>query len=90
MAAAGGLPRGAVVAAAVGVVAGLADSALGAVLQRKGTCATCGRVVEEAVCCGAPRACPAGLAFLDNDAVNLVNGVVGALIAWALARGSLA
>ncbi|MBL9085940.1 MAG: ComEC/Rec2 family competence protein [Planctomycetia bacterium] len=92
MAAAGGLPRGAVVAAAAGgVVAGLADSALGAVLQRKGTCATCGRVVEEAVCCGAPPARLRGrLAFLDNDAVNLVNGVVGALVAFALARGSLA
>jgi uncharacterized membrane protein len=73
------------------VVAGFADSALGAVLQRKGTCATCGRVVEDAVCCGAPPArLPGRLAFLDNDAVNLVNGVVGALIAWALARGSLA
>jgi len=91
MAAAGGLAAGAVVPAAVGgVVAGAVDSALGALLQRKGTCVACGRLVEAATCCGAPPRRLAGrLAFLDNDAVNLVNGVVGALVAWAWVAGSV-
>jgi uncharacterized membrane protein len=89
MALAGGLaPRALVPATVGGVVAGYVDSALGALLQRKGTCATCGRVVEAATCCGAPPRRLAGrLAALDNDGVNLVNGVVGALVAWGLVAG---
>lgn len=72
--------------AAAGIAAGLADSALGAALQRKGRCASCGRIVEDRVHCGAtPVLEPGRLAWLDNDAVNLANGVVGASLAvwWA-------
>lgn len=73
-------------AAAAGVVAAWLDSALGAALQRKGRCATCGRLAEGATCCGAaPVALPRRLARLDNDAVNLVTGVAGAVLAWGLA-----
>ena len=65
-----------------GVAAGVADSALGAALQRKGRCLVCNTVVETTVHCGAaPTPLPRRLGWLDNDAVNLVNGVVGAALA---------
>ncbi len=68
--------------AAAGVAAGLADSALGAWLQRKGTCGVCAAVVESTVHCNEkPTPLARRLSWLDNDGVNLVNGLVGAALA---------
>ncbi len=79
-----GATRAVLVLAGAGFVAGLADSALGAALQRKGRCAACGAIVESAAHCGAaPAGLPRRLGWLDNDVVNLANGLVGAALAVA-------
>ena len=67
-----------------GFNAGVLDSVLGATLQRKGTCTVCGRTVESRTHCDAPVPTQGTrFAFLDNDAVNLANGVAGAVLgAW--------
>ena len=73
--------------AAAGFLGGLFDSVLGACLQRKGTCAVCGATAESREHCGvAVTLAPRRLAALDNDAVNLANGVFAALVAAALAQ----
>jgi beta-lactamase superfamily II metal-dependent hydrolase/uncharacterized membrane protein len=82
--AAPGAARTVLVLSAAGFAAGLADSALGAALQRKGRCAACGALVETATHCGvAPVRLPRRLGWLDNDVVNLANGLVGAAFAVA-------
>jgi uncharacterized protein (TIGR00297 family) len=73
--------------AASGFAAGLFDSALGATLQRKGRCGVCHETTEAATHCGAvPARLPGRLPFLDNDAVNLANGFLGAALAALLVR----
>jgi uncharacterized membrane protein len=55
-------------------------------LQRKGRCRTCGRSTEAGTCCGAaPEAFRGRARWLDNDVVNLASGLVGAVLALALA-----
>ena len=72
-----------------GVVGMLADSLLGATAQGHFECASCGRRYERAtVVCHEPVRRIGGLAWLDNDGVNLVTTLVGALA--ALAWGSWA
>ena len=70
-----------------GVAGLLADSVLGAALQRGRRCPACGARTEEgeerACACAAPLL-PRGLALLDNDGVNLAATVVGAAAACAL------
>ena len=80
----GGAARAVLVLAAAGFAASLADSALGAALQRKGRCGGCGAIVESASHCDvAPARLPRRLGWLDNDVVNLANGLVGAALAVA-------
>jgi competence protein ComEC len=75
------------VVAAAGFVGGLADSVLGAALQRAGRCEGCGERVETAAHCGRPvPTAPGRLRLLDNDAVNLVNGAVAAVLAAVAVR----
>lgn len=68
--------------AAAGFAAGLADSALGAAVQRKGACSVCGAATEAALHCGVAPTLRAGrLRWLDNDLVNVANACVGAAAA---------
>jgi competence protein ComEC len=82
---AGGLAgdvRAAAATACAGVAAGLVDSLLGATVQRRGVCPSCGEPTEAGEHCGVP--VPPGLgrlAWLDNDLVNLVAGFAGAGLA---------
>ena len=63
-----------------GVVGSTADSLLGATLQARRWCERCGaRTEREVHRCGAPTRADGGLAWLDNDAVNLVSALLGAL-----------
>jgi uncharacterized protein (TIGR00297 family) len=76
----------AVLAAAVGGVAGaLADSLIGAVLQERRYCARCDLATEQRLHdCGATTSLAGGVAWLDNDLVNLCATLVGATVAATL------
>lgn len=76
-----------IVLAAVGggVFGSLADSLIGATLQRKGVCVVCGASTENASHCDKPTQTRSGYSFVDNNVVNLAATVVGALVALAVA-----
>lgn len=70
-----------------GVAGALADSLLGATIQSRRWCDTCARETERTVHdCGTPTHNRRGLAWLDNDLVNFLSNVAGALVAAALSR----
>ncbi|MHC5012550.1 MAG: DUF92 domain-containing protein, partial [Planctomycetota bacterium] len=71
-------------AAAAGLAAAVLDSVLGATLQYRGRDPTTGEVTESTTVDGAPTAHVAGVRWLDNDGVNLVSGLAGALVAAGL------
>ena len=97
LAAAAGWPGSAAVAAVIGGFAGsMADSVLGATMQARRRCDRCESWTEQTMHeCGSATRHAAGLAWLDNDAVNLLSGMIGGGIALGLglawiARGSTA
>ena len=69
---------------AAGVLAALADSALGSALQAKYRCPGCGLLTEKPEHCGLPGTVERGFVWVTNDAVNLCNNLVGAGAAAAL------
>ena len=75
-----GLP--AVCAAIAGGIGGsLLDSILGATVQAKRWCASCDTATERAVhTCGTATTPTGGIHWLDNDAVNALSSLSGALI----------
>ena len=78
---------GAMLAAAAGIFGMLSDSLLGSTLQGRYTCPVCKAVSEQPGTCHAPRARSRGLAWLDNDVVNLAGSAAGAVVAglgWRL------
>ena len=81
-----GFPRSAAAAAVGGGIAGaVADSVLGATVQARRWCDRCHSATERAVHdCGTPTRPAGGLAWLDNDAVNVLCTLVGALVGWRL------
>jgi uncharacterized protein (TIGR00297 family) len=82
-----GWDRGVSAAAAAGGFAGaLADSLLGATVQARRWCDRCALATERSVHdCGGRTRPAGGLRWLDNDGVNVVSALVGALVALALA-----
>jgi uncharacterized protein (TIGR00297 family) len=76
-----------VLAVAIGGIAGaLADSLLGALVQERRHCPRCDLATERRVHdCGAATELAGGIAWLDNDLVNLCATMVGAVVAGALA-----
>jgi uncharacterized protein (TIGR00297 family) len=73
------------VAMVSGLVGSLADSVLGATIQRKGACAECGRESENSTHCDKPVRVVSGVSFVDNNIVNLLATLVGAATAFLLA-----
>jgi uncharacterized membrane protein len=79
-------------AAVVGGFAGAnADSILGATVQSRRWCTQCRTATERTVhVCGTPTVAAGGLRWLDNDAVNVVGTMIGALVgiaaAWVVGR----
>jgi uncharacterized protein (TIGR00297 family) len=81
---AAGAPALLPVAALVGFGGMLLDSLLGAVAQGRFRCESCAEWSEWRVHrCGRPTTRQGGLAWLDNDGVNLTAGAAAGLTAWA-------
>lgn len=75
--------KGAGVVALAGVAGMLVDSLLGATLQARFGCPRCGRVEERPGSCHEPLQRVRGWRWLDNDAVNLLSSLTGAIVATA-------
>jgi uncharacterized protein (TIGR00297 family) len=72
---------------AAGFLGALADSVAGAILQKRLWCDACGKMTEMDIhSCGAQTRRIGGLAFVENDAVNLLATVAGAAAAFLLVR----
>jgi uncharacterized protein (TIGR00297 family) len=86
------VPGGSAVMVGVGGLAGgLADSLLGATLQARYRCATCGTAGESPrPCCGATPALAGGLRWMTNDTVNMLATVAGAAVALLPAAAGVA
>lgn len=79
-----------VLAAVAGGLSGsVADSIIGATVQRKGVCSVCGKPSESLVHCGRPTKCQSGFAYVDNNVVNLLATIIGAAASLALAAAFL-
>lgn len=74
---------GLVAVAAAGTVGAFADSWLGATIQARFRCTTCGAVIESAwhAACDGPATRVSGLRLVDNDAINFLASGVGAAVA---------
>lgn len=72
-----------------GIVGSLADSLLGALWQSRRWCAACNIQTERRVhLCGQLTVPAGGLLWLDNDAVNALSTVFGALTTWIGVRAT--
>src|SRR5690606_20349729 len=70
-----------------GLAGSLADSVAGATVQGVYRCPRCGEETERRVhSCGTPTIPARGVAWIDNDVVNLIGAAVGAITALVLAR----
>ncbi len=85
-----GVPTFVAVSATIGGIAGmLVDSVLGATLQASYVCETCNKQTEARVHrCGRRTSAAKGVAWIDNDVVNLLGSGTGALFAVGAAVGS--
>jgi uncharacterized protein (TIGR00297 family) len=78
-------PRVAGAAFAAGLAGAVADSLAGATVQARRWCDRCDSATERTVHdCGAATRPAGGLGWLDNDAVNVLCTLVGALVGWRL------
>jgi len=74
------------IAAAVsgGLLGSIADSLYGATIQRKGYCIVCGKTTETLKHCGEGTVRTGGVPFVENNIVNLVATITGALASLLL------
>ncbi|MDA4113431.1 MAG: DUF92 domain-containing protein [Thaumarchaeota archaeon] len=68
-----------------GIVGSIADSVIGATVQRKSVCIVCGKATESLIHCGQPTRRQSGVVHIDNNIVNLLATIVGAAASLALA-----
>lgn len=68
--------------AAAGFAGSLADSVLGGTLQAKFLCESCNKKKESREHCGGKSQHTGGLKWIDNDMVNFLNTITGALIIY--------
>jgi uncharacterized protein (TIGR00297 family) len=76
--------RGAMAVVAAGAIGSLVDSLLGAALQVQYRCGVCGKITERMNHCGRPAERIRGLTWMNNDVVNAICSLTGAVAAWGL------
>ena len=74
----------AVLAAIVGFVGCMFDSVLGSIFQVRYRCSCCGKVTERDEHCGAACLKEKGIAWMNNDAVNLLSNIFAFILALAV------
>jgi uncharacterized protein (TIGR00297 family) len=74
----------AVVAIVAGIIGSMADSIVGATVQAQYRCVVCGKNTERTTHCNAPTEFIGGIRWMNNDFVNWVCAIVGALAAFIL------
>lgn len=68
---------------AAGLVGSLVDSILGTTVQAQYRCNVCGKITEKKIHCqNHPTALIAGYRLIDNDVVNLICAISGAMFTW--------
>ena len=67
-----------------GFLGGVFDSLLGSLLQVKYKCTVCGTIVEKKQHCGKSTEKHSGLAFVNNDMVNLLGTIFAAVISYII------
>jgi uncharacterized protein (TIGR00297 family) len=78
-------PPGAGAVFAGGLAGAAADSLLGATVQERRRCSACGLDTEQHThSCGTATQHAGGLAWLENDAVNLISSAVGAAVSASI------
>ncbi|WP_230987367.1 DUF92 domain-containing protein [Mycolicibacter heraklionensis] len=69
---------------AAGVAGSLVDTLIGATVQARFVCATCGATVEDALHCGAPTRASTGWRWVGNDVVNAFANVTGMAVGFGV------
>jgi len=67
-----------------GVIGGTIDSVIGATVQGIYKCSVCGKPTDNLVHCSKPSIYIKGIRAMDNDAVNFLSTLIGAVIAISL------
>jgi uncharacterized protein (TIGR00297 family) len=67
------------VAIVTGIIGSAVDSVMGATVQAQYSCAVCGKITERTIHCGATTEFVSGIRWINNDLVNWVCAIVGAL-----------
>lgn len=66
-----------------GLIGSLVDSILGATIQAQYQCSTCGKITEKKIHCQTtPTRLISGFRFIDNDVVNGICALSGAVFTW--------
>ena len=72
--------------AGAGFIGSIVDSILGGIMQARFNCKSCGKETEKREHCGSAAQHVSGLKWMDNDMVNLLNTITGAvLVYWMIA-----
>ncbi|MEB3032445.1 DUF92 domain-containing protein [[Mycobacterium] nativiensis] len=72
------------VGVAAGIVGSLVDTLIGASVEARYACGTCGATVEDRLHCGAPTQPSWGWRWMDNDVVNACANVSGMVVGFGV------